>query len=182
MEQFYKDKSKLFECKLAIEGADISNTQARLVLQFENKSNLLFYGEVDENGKCSVTVPPLKENYGKGGKAILEVIADSTYFESWDDEFQLEASKKVVVERIETKQPIIASPKVTVLKNTIKKENIIESFSKYLIKNSFTISNLKEKQKYLPKLLENYIKVNKPNKLDINYLIKNIGECVEYLK
>jgi len=184
MEQFYKDKSKLFECKLAVEGADLNNTQARLVLQFENKTNLLFYGEVDSDGKCSVVVPPLKENSSLKGKAILEVIADSTYFESWEDKFEVEASKKVVVERIETKQPLITSPKVNVVKEStnIPTINIIENFGNYLSKNGISITNLKQNQSKLPNLLENYIKLNKPLKEDIRFLIKNVGECVKYLK
>lgn len=183
MEQFYKDKSKLFECKLAVEGADLSNTKARLVLQFENKTNLLFYGDVDSDGKCSVVVPPLKENSSLKGKAILEVIADSTFFESWEDIFEVEASKKVVVERIETKQPLITSPKVNVLKESISNNiNIIENFSNHLTKHGISIKNIKQNQPKLPNLLESYIKSNKPLKEDVKYLIKNIGECVKYLK
>jgi hypothetical protein len=181
MEKFFKDKPKLFECKLAIEGADLNNTQARLVLQFENKTNLLFYGEVDNNGKCKINIPALKENYGTKGKALLEVIADSTYFESWNDDFNIEASKKVVVERIESEKPVISTPKVTVQKEDTQ-VNIIENFSKYLIKNNINISNLKEKQKSLPNLLESYIKQNNPLKEDLKHLISNIGKCVEYLK
>lgn len=181
MEKFYKDKPKLFECKLAIEGADVNNTQARLVLQFENKTNLLFYGKVDSNGKCSINIPALKENYGTKGKALLEVIADSTYFESWNDDFNIEASKKVVVERIENEAPLISKPKVSIVKET-KEETIIESFSKHLSKNGITVLNLKETKHKLPSLLENYIKQNKPLKSDLKFLVQNISECVKYIK
>ena len=181
MEQFFKDKPKLFECKLAVEGADLSNTKARLVLQFDNKTNLLFYGEVDDEGKCKINIPALKENYGNKGKAILEVIADSTYFESWDDDFNIEASKKVVVERIENNTPTLDSPKVTIQKENTK-INIVESFSKYLNRNNVNIYNLKEKQSKLPNLLENYIKQNSPSKSDLKHLISNIGECIKYMK
>lgn len=181
MEKFYKDKSKLFECKLAIEGANTSDTKARLVLQFENKTNLLFYGNVDSNGKCSVNIPALKENYSSKGKAILEVIADSTYFESWEDNFEIEASKKVVVERIETITPVLNSPKVNVIKESPKTDNIIENFGKHLVKNGVSISNIKTLQPTLPKLLESYIQSSHPTKSDIRYLIVNIGKCIEYL-
>lgn len=122
-EIFFKDKTKIFECKVLVEGASIENTQARLVLKFPEQ-NHLYYGKIDENNVCTIEVPALKEIKGTKGEAILEVIADSTFFESWSGEIELKQSKSVKVEMIsKDKKPINEAPKVSV---ELKEEKKIE--------------------------------------------------------
>ena len=46
MYKLYTDKTEIFECKVKIDGASLSNSQARLVIESEDL-NLLFKGRID---------------------------------------------------------------------------------------------------------------------------------------
>ena len=182
MQKFYTDKSKIFECNVSVDNAKISDTKARLVLQFPNKRNLLFYGNIQEDGKCQIGIPALKEIEDCEGTAILEVIAESTYFESWKDDFTLTANKRVTVEMVEDNMVIEDDPKPTIritTKSEEKKivENIKSSpeldddklldFKKYIKTNKINLTEtIKSKEKYL-QLLVNYKKKKSLNKKNI---------------
>jgi len=178
MEKFFKDKSKLFECNLSVDGASIGETSARLVLQFEDNTNLLYYATLDENGKCKINIPPIKNMNATKGKAVLEVIAESTFFESWSGDFELVASKKVVVEMVtqEKSKPVIKKPQVTFSKDHIKE------FSKSLSENNITQSNIVIKKNYIRPLLEKYISENSLSKHDVNHILSNLTQCANYLE
>ena len=77
MYTFYTDKQEVFECNLDLEGAKLIDSKARLVLESENY-NLLFYGKINENGKCEIPVKRLKNLLSEmdSGKVKLEVIAE----------------------------------------------------------------------------------------------------------
>ena len=172
MQKFYRDKSKLFECNISVDGANLNETKARLVLEFPNDRNLLFYGKIKDNGKCEITIPALKEFEESNGNVILEVIADSTYFESWRDTFNLETNKKVTVEMVEKEENIITEKKITPhvqiftskeeKKSTIvepKKEqdkvNNLMEFKSFIDEKKVNITEvLKNKEKYLKLLME----------------------------
>lgn len=182
MQKFYTDKSKIFECNVSVDNAKISDTKARLVLQFPNKRNLLFYGNIQEDGKCQIGIPALKEIEDCEGTAILEVIAESTYFESWKDDFTLTANKRVTVEMVEDNMVIEDDPKPTIKITTKSEEKkIVEDiesspeldddklsdFKKYIKTNKVNLTEtIKSKEKYL-QLLVNYKKVKKLNKTNI---------------
>jgi hypothetical protein len=126
-EIFYKDKSKIFECKVFVEGASIDNTHARLVLKFPTQNiNQLFYGKIDENNVCTIEVPALKEIKDSKGSAILEVIADSTFFESWSGDIEIKQSKTVKVEMVSKTPANNDSPKVLVEMKQDEKKKIVE--------------------------------------------------------
>jgi hypothetical protein len=94
----YKDKFENFSCNVFVEGAKIHNTKARLVLESDDW-NLVFEGDIDEYGKC--TIPMKKLNIldeGTVGKIRLEVIAENTIFTPWEDDFKVKLDKKVAVE------------------------------------------------------------------------------------
>lgn len=138
MEQFYTDKGKVFECQIQVEGADIADTKARLILMFENKRNMIFFGEIHSNGKCEIAVPALKEFKEGVGTAVLEVISESTLFEPWESKFQLKASKRVQVEVKENRKPLIEEinqkPVITVTKegkaiSAMMKRKILDKLS-----------------------------------------------------
>jgi len=185
MQKFYRDKSKIFECNVSVDGAKITETKARLVLEFPNDRNLLFYGNIQENGKCEIVVPALKEIDECEGTAILEIIAESTYFESWTDNFTLDTNKKVTVEMVEKKGATIEEKRITPHIKIITKpeENkVLESidttkelgeddklldFKKYIKTNKINLTEtIKSKEKYL-QLLVNYKKKNSLNKNNI---------------
>jgi len=156
MYTLYKDKSEIFECKVMVEGADLKNAQARLILENDEYS-LLFKGNIDSDGKCSIDIRQLKflsENLK--GKMKLEVIVDNdTYFIPYEDDFIVDVSKKVRVEVIQTTSPLISDKKVVVKVNNpnklIKSPKILNTLPIFEIAikeaydaiNDDTIKNLK---------------------------------------
>lgn len=162
MQKFFTDKPKLFECNIAIDGANINETKARLVLEFPNKRNLLFYGDINKNGKCEVLIPALKEMAECEGTVLLEVIAESTYFESWKDSFKLEQNKKVVVEVTSSEKEVIKEEKIKPIISVISesfeeevKDDTFENFKKYIIENKININTIiKDKTKFFDLLRE----------------------------
>ena len=93
--KLYTDKGEIFKYNLQIEGATYKNTTSRLCLEFEDGYNVYFKGKIDDKGNCSVNIPALKILQEGLGKAKIEVVADSTFFEIY--EFPLELSRKVNV-------------------------------------------------------------------------------------
>jgi hypothetical protein len=106
----YNDKSETFSCDIELEGANLKDTEVRLILESDNW-NLMFPGEIDSSGK--VTIPIRKLNLfeeGTKGKIKMEVIAEGTVFTPWEDTFEVKMSKKVMVKFNESK---VQKPKVT---------------------------------------------------------------------
>jgi hypothetical protein len=118
----YADKAETFSCEIELEGANLKDTEVRLVLESDNW-NLMFQGEIDINGK--VTIPIRKLNIfeeGTKGKIKMEVIAEGTVFTPWEDDFEVKMSKKVMVKFNENKS--IPKPK------TITKPGVKVNFKK----------------------------------------------------
>ena len=80
MYTLYTDKSEDFKCNIGVEGADITNTHARLVLE-NSTMNILFEGKVNKSGDCVIPIKKLKHILpeGVGGKLKLEVKCILTY-------------------------------------------------------------------------------------------------------
>lgn len=116
----FKDKSEDFSCDISLEGANLSNTEARLILETDDW-NLVFNGEISKDGKCLIPIKKLSIlNEGQIGKIKLEVIAEGTVFIPWEDDFKVKVSKKVSVKINETK----SNPKKTDTKASAVKVNI----------------------------------------------------------
>lgn len=99
----YKDKSESFSCDVLVEGAKISETQARLILE-SDEWTLMFNGDIDRNGKCTIPIKKLNIlEEGMQGKIRLEVIAENTVFVPWEDDFKVKVSKKVTVQLTENR-------------------------------------------------------------------------------
>ena len=129
MQVFYTDKGKIFECEIAIEGSSINNTKARMIFEVSNKK-FIFEGKIESSGKCSFDIPALKEYNIKGnGTLVMEVIAESTVFEPFNDEIEIKESKKVEVKIVESKEN--TTPKLSV--NVITKQAIVETKQEKLI-------------------------------------------------
>jgi hypothetical protein len=100
----YKDKSEDFSCDIQLEGANLNETEARLILESDDWT-LMFNGEIDKKGKCTIPIKKLAIlNEGTVGKIRLEVIAEGTVFTPWEDDFKVKMSKKVMVQIHESKQ------------------------------------------------------------------------------
>jgi hypothetical protein len=98
--KLYKDKVETFQCELEIEGASNDNSQVRMVLEFDDGTNQLWKGTLNESGDVKVKIPALKNISAKGGKATLEVIAESTFFTPWESDFEIEQSKTVSIKEV----------------------------------------------------------------------------------
>jgi len=112
--KLYTDKTELFECNVALEGAAISDSKLRAVLKFDDK-NLMVEGTIDSNGKGNILLPKLK-NISKDGEAglmQLEVIAEDAYFQPYEEAFSVLTSKKAKVESVSTKS---VKPKIMIEK------------------------------------------------------------------
>jgi len=149
METFFKDKSKLFEAKITVDGTTepLSECSARLILEFENK-NLLFYGDTDNDGNCKFNIPPIKENYGEKGKVKLEIVAESTLFKPWEDEFELKQQKTLKAEIVRKQGPIL------------KEENLKVQVEKKVDYPSVIFENIKKEGINKFNLLKRLNKVN----------------------
>lgn len=155
----YKDKNEQFECKIAVEGTDLSKAQARLVLE-NVEHTLLFKGDIDSQGKCSINIGKLKflsENLV--GTLKLEVIIDDdTYFIPYESEFKMGVSKKVRAEVVEEKSKTVLAKTVTV--EVISKPTPVQSKSKIWAKaiNETSHKLTNSKSEYTPTTKTQFIK------------------------
>jgi hypothetical protein len=191
MYKLYTDKTEIFECKVKIDGASLSNSKARLIIESEDL-NLLFNGKIDEQGNCRIPIKRLKGILPESmkGEIKLEVIADDTYFIPWKSEFSVDASKKVVVEVKSQDADLIieSAPKVSVteVKNT---ESIVTTVD--TIESTPDINNvIKEHVVNLMRLLlredisiDNIVfKKNKANSIISTYLASQKVKLTESTK
>ena len=115
MYTLYTDKVENFKCSIDLEGASLDDTKVRLVLE-SGKLNLLFEGEVDSSGNCTIPINKLKNILKEGteGMMRLEVIAEDTFFSPWEDQFTVNTNKKVTVEVLSNNEKPIKESKVNV--------------------------------------------------------------------
>ena len=181
MYKLFTDKSELFECDIKLEGASLSNSSARLVVETSDYS-LLFNGEISSKGKCEIPIRKLKGLIDENttGNIRLEVIAEDTFFTPWESDFEVETSKKVTVEvKSQTAKKPIIEAKVKVKENNIstsEKEHVI-NLLKLLIKENINIKNISFKRNKLNNIVATYLKENTVNNTD-----KVIGGVLKYLE
>jgi len=161
--ELFVDKQEIFECDIKLEGASISNAKARLVLETE-QVNLIFMGEIDNKGNCSVPIKKLKNILPENtsGQMTLEVIADDTYFEPWKSDFFVKASKSVTVEvkqssKKEVKKAIV-EVKVEKQKSTEPYDELIDTMSKYLKEIGVSTKNFVKNKKIVGPIINEYFK------------------------
>jgi len=145
METFYQDKDSYFKCRVEIDGASLEESKARLVLKFNDSMSYLFESKIDGDGKCKIKVPALKNMSDANGSLVLEVIADSTFFEPFTSNFIVKKSKNVVVikEDEEKDELITSKPKVNIIR---EEKSLPVSFSDYY--KVFTANKLHETIEY----------------------------------
>jgi len=161
MYKLYTDKQETFECDLFLEGADLKQSSARLIVESKDLT-LMFKGTIDEKGNCKVPIKKLKGLMGENttGDIKLEVIAEDTLIEPWQSDFVVETAKKVTVEvksQKEEKPQIKESTKPQVKVKSVKNyTNPVNQMVNVLVKNDITINEvLQNKQKIAP-ILKNY--------------------------
>lgn len=149
MYTLYIDKPELFEAHIQIEGASISNTICRLVLEHNNHS-LLFEGKIEKN-TAKIPLNSLKSILKEGDTGLmkLEVIADDTYFVPWKSDYLANVSKKITAEVKEPTAAKIESPKVKITNINVKtdsnmKSKFISELSSRFIKEKISIVSVKK--------------------------------------
>jgi hypothetical protein len=175
MYKLYTDKTELFECTIKLEGASISKSKVRLVVE-STDLNLLFPGKIDTDGKCTIPVSKLKGLLDENtqGNIKLEVIADDVYFTPWESNFIIETSKKLTVEVTSQAAALIESqsPRVTVEVHkdmqepsekqevpSLIQEHIVKLF-KILTKEDINIKNIVYKKDKLNNIVATYLQEN----------------------
>ena len=160
--KLYTDKQETFECDLFLEGADLKNSSARILVETKDLT-LLFPGEINKDGNCKVPIKKLKGLLDENttGDIKLEVIAEDTLIEPWQSDFVVSTSKKVTVEvKSQSKdkeqiKEVSTKPQVKI-KSVKNYSNPINEMVKVLKENGMTLSKvLKNKKKIVP-VLENY--------------------------
>jgi hypothetical protein len=126
---FYRDTTDTFKCEVAVEGAALTESRVRLVLEFDNGNSYMFRGKIASGGMCEIHVPKLQEQDGAGGTATLEVIAESSFFEPWQGSFAVRSRKTVQVESVQVTAHNEKKVLVTNVGGTQKSKNhrIVES-------------------------------------------------------
>ncbi len=166
MYKLFTDKSELFECDIKLEGASLSKSSARLVVETSDYS-LLFKGEINSNGKCEIPIRKLKGLIDENttGNIRLEVIAEDTFFTPWESDFEVDASKKVTVEvkSQTTKKPIVETKVKVKVKNekpTITEKQHVINLFKLLIKEDINVDNISFKRNELNNIVATYLQEN----------------------
>ena len=175
MYKLFTDKSELFECDIKLEGASLSKSSARLVVETQDYS-LLFNGDINLSGKCEIPIRKLKGLIDENttGNIRLEVIAEDTFFTPWESDFEVDASKKVTVEvkSQTTKKPIVETKVRVKVKNekpTITEKDHVMNLFKLLIKGDINVDNISYKRNALNNIVATYLKEN---------TVKNTGKVI----
>jgi hypothetical protein len=175
MYKLFTDKSELFECDIKLEGASLSKSKARLVVETSDYS-LLFNGTISSGGKCEIPIRKLKGliDENTSGNIRLEVIAEDTYFTPWESDFEVDASKKVTVEvkTQTTKKPIVEAKVEVKVKNkkpTITEKDHVMNLFKLLIKDDINVDNISYKRNALNNIVATYLQENP---------VKNTGKII----
>ena len=162
MYKLYTDKQETFECDLFLEGADLKESSARLIVESKDLT-LMFKGTIDDKGNCKVPIKKLKGLMGENttGDIKLEVIAEDTLIEPWQSDFIVDTAKKVTVEvkSQKTKPQIKESTKPQVkIKNVKNHFSPINEMVKVLKENKITLQKVAKDKKRIVSILENYSK------------------------
>ena len=161
MYKLYTDKQETFECDLFLEGADLKESSARIVVESKDLT-LMFKGTIDDKGNCKVPIKKLKGLMGENttGDIKLEVIAEDTLIEPWQSDFMVHTAKKVTVEvksQKEEKPQIKESTKPQIkIKNVKNDFNPINEMVDIFIKNGITLNKVIKDKKRITPILENY--------------------------
>jgi len=159
--KLYTDKQETFECDLFLEGADLKNSSARIIVE-SNDLTLMFKGEINEDGNCKVPIKKLKGLLDENttGDIKLEVIAEDTLIEPWQSDFVVSTSKRVKVEiksqkNINEVKNTFSKPQVKI-KSVKNYSNPINEMVKVLEGNGVTLSKVLKNKKKIAPILESY--------------------------
>jgi len=142
MYTLYADKNNIFECDIQLEGASLSQAFARVIVE-GNDLNLVFDGNINNDGNCRIEMPKLNM-LKEGGEMKLEVIADDMYFNPWNSKFELKKSKSVTVEVRQPTDNIIKENKAKVMVKVNKETRRVNKPKSTIKESQFTKHDLKK--------------------------------------
>ena len=142
MYTLYADKNNIFECDIQLEGASLSQAFARVIVE-GNDLNLVFDGNINNDGNCRIEMPKLNM-LKEGGEMKLEVIADDMYFNPWNSKFELKKSKSVTVEVKQPTDNIIKENKAKVMVKVNKERRRVNKPKSTIKESQFTKHDLKK--------------------------------------
>ena len=160
MYKLYTDKQETFECDLFLEGADLKQSSARIIVESDDLT-LMFRGTIDNKGNCKVPIKKLKGLMSENttGNIKLEVVAEDTLIEPWQSDFVVKTAKKVTVEVKSQKQKKqikeLKKPRVKV-KSVKNEKNLTNEMVNILIENNITINKVLQNKKKIAPILKNY--------------------------
>ncbi len=195
----YTDRKENFSCDIALEGARLNDSFARIILE-TNEINYVFNGTIDASGKCEIPIKALKGlmEVRDSGKMVLEVVADDTYFRPWESNFIVDAHTKLEVKINE--QAVPSKPKIQVsinqkkdviaeekpkqkAKKTIQKpkkspiNEAVVKLTKALNKSGVNGKNLKKNKLKLKTIMSEYFKLhNIYNQTNKDLILKRVVE------
>ena len=167
--KLYTDKQEIFECKIYLEGASLTKATSRILVETRDLK-LMFEGTIDKDGNCKVPIKKLNGLLSEKdtGKMKLEVIAEETYFNPWESDFEVDTAKKIKVEvkgQGETKLKTNHSdwgnyhkPRMIVqeVKKSKKSINPVDIVVNKLYKSGISVKKIHESKKKMIPALKQY--------------------------
>ena len=160
--KLYTDKQEVFECKIYLEGASLTQATSRILVETQDLK-LMFEGTIDKDGNCKVPIKKLRGLVGEDTKGTmkLEVIAEDTYFLPWESDFEVNTAKKIKVEvkgqnkkdEWMTGKPSKPKMMVTEVKHPV---NPVDKVVNILHKQGVGVSTIYESKKTMIPMLKKY--------------------------
>ncbi len=177
--KIYLDESKLFKCKLKVEGTTLSKSKCRLLVKSDDLT-LMYEGKIHDNGEVEVSIPKLKRYIeSKNGMATLEVIADDTVFTPYTE--AIEFANKYVVEVV-TEETSSKKPSIKLVTEPTKPNNFRKALAEIITEinnRKITNKNLVEYSKTIVTIVNNKRKKYNLKADFINYSIENIPKYIK---
>ena len=175
--KLYTDKQEVFECKISLEGASLTKATSRILVETTDLK-LMFEGTIDKNGNCKVPIKKLRGlvNENDKGTIKLEVIAEDTYFNPWESDFEVDTSKKIKVEVKNQDKPLVKSSKPKMVVKEVKHPfDPVKKVVNVLHKQGIDVSTIYEEKKKMIPMLKEY-SVKSGYKLGVKKFIKEVIE------
>ena len=156
--KLYTDKQEIFECNIYLEGASLTKAISRIIVETQDLK-LMFEGTIDKDGNCKVPIKKLRGLLGEDTKGTmkLEVIAEDTYFEPWQSDFEVDTAKKIKVEVKQQSKPLVKSSKPKMVVKEVKHPfDPVDKVVNALHKKGVGVSTIYESKKQMIPMLKKY--------------------------
>lgn len=178
--KIFLDESKIFKCKLKVEGTTLSKSKCRLLLKTGDLT-LMYEGKIHDDGQVEVNIPKLKKYVEtKNGTAQLEVIADDTVFTPFTE--NIEFTQKYVVEVV-TEAETTTKPSVKLVTAAPNKTNnyrkALAEIITELQNKKITGKTIAKHSKYIVNTVNEKRMKYKLSSDFINYTIENIPKYIK---